>query len=190
VKVVEYPFVGINAGAPCDCDIPFSQIGITKQRKKNWDFTVPYLDADYGVMVKTSSNITDVANARHLRFGVQAETTALDFIEQQLHPDQPPVQFDRTTEMFDAFNTDEVDAILFDLPILLSAMTQGQVADAKIVGQFSNGDRYGAVLPKGSKNTAIVDKTMRNMEADGTMEALQKRYFGVTTKNAAPFWTP
>src|SRR3954468_21916451 len=30
VKIVEYPFVGINAGAPCDCDITFSQIGITK----------------------------------------------------------------------------------------------------------------------------------------------------------------
>jgi polar amino acid transport system substrate-binding protein len=189
VKVVEYPFVGINAGAPCDCDITFSQIGITKQREKNWDFTVPYLDADYGVMVKTSSTVTTVADARRLKFGVQAETTALDFLTERLHPAQPPVQFDRTTEMFDAFNTGEVDAILFDLPILLSAMTQGQVADAKIVGQFSNGDRYGAVLPKGSKNTAIVDKTMRTMEADGTMEKLQKRYFGVTTKNAAPFWT-
>jgi polar amino acid transport system substrate-binding protein len=189
VKVVEYPFVGINAGAPCDCDITFSQIGITKERRGNWDFTVPYLDADYGVMVKTSSNVTDVATARTLRFGVQAETTALDFLQQQLRPNQVPVQFDRTTEMFDAFNTGAVDAIIFDLPILLSAMTQGQVADAKIVGQFSNGDSYGAALPKDSPNTSIIDRTMEAMKRDGTMDSLQKRYFGITTRNAAPFWT-
>jgi len=189
VKIVEYPFVGINAGAPCDCDITFSQIGITKERRRNWDFTVPYLDADYGVMVKTSSNVTDVATARTLRFGVQAETTALDFLQQQLRPSQVPVQFDRTTEMFDAFNTGAVDAIIFDLPILLSAMTQGQVADAKIVGQFSNGDHYGAALPKGSPNTPIIDRTMEAMRRDGTMDSLQKRYFGITTRNAAPFWT-
>jgi polar amino acid transport system substrate-binding protein len=188
VEVVKCPFVAISAGAACDCDIDFSQIGITNARKRHWDFTVPYFDADLALMVKTSSTVTNVAAARKLQFGVQAETTAVAFLADEFHPDREPKLYDTTVGMFDAFNTGEVDAILFDLPILLSAMKEGQVADSKIVGQFKTGERYGGVLPKGSPNTTIVNKTMRAMIADGTVEALQQQYFGVATKNAAPFW--
>jgi len=190
VKVVECPFVAIIAGASCDCDIDFSQISITKERRAHWDFTVPYFDADYGVMVKTSSTVSTVAQARTQQFGVQAETTALDFLETRLRPVKPPKTYDTTQEMFDAFNTGEVDAILFDLPILLSAMKEAQVADAKIVGQLKTGDRYGGALPKGSRNTAIVNRTMLAIISDGTLARLQRQYFGVTTRNAAPFWQP
>jgi polar amino acid transport system substrate-binding protein len=190
VEVVKFPFIGISAGADCTCDIDFSQIGITPQRRQHWDFTVPYFDADYAVMVKTSSNVADLDAARQLHFGVQAETTAYDFLREKVKPAADPMLYDTTKGMFDAFNTDEVQAILFDLPILLSAITEGQVADAKLVGQFATGDRYGGILPKGSKNTDVINTTMRTMIADGTIEQLQQKYFGVTTKNAAPFWRP
>jgi polar amino acid transport system substrate-binding protein len=190
VEVVKFPFVGISAGADCTCDLDFSQIGITPERRTHWDFTVPYFDADYAVMVKTSSTVADLEAARRLQFGVQAETTTLDFLREKVRPVAEPKLYDTTKAMFDAFNTDEVQAILFDLPILLSAMKEGQVADAKIVGQFATGDRYGGILPKGSPNTDAINTTMRTMIADGTIERLQEQYFGVTTKNAAPFWLP
>lgn len=188
VEVVKFPFIGISAGADCSCDIAFSQIGITPERQQHWDFTVPYFDADYAVMVKTSSTAADLNAVRQLQFGVQAETTALDFLHDKVKPATDAKLYDTTQDMFDGFNTGEVDAILFDLPILLSAITEGQVADAKIIGQFASGDRYGGILPKGSKNTDIVNQTMRTMIADGTIQELQEKYFGVATKNAAPFW--
>jgi polar amino acid transport system substrate-binding protein len=188
MRVVKCPFVAINAGAPCDCDIGFSQIGITKERQRKWDFTIPYFDADFGLMVKTSTNVANVEAARQLHFGVQAETTAIDFIDDELKPTVESTIYDTTVGMFDAFNVGEVDAILFDLPILLSAMKEGQVADAKIVGQFATGEKYGGILPKGSKNTAIVNRTMREIIDDGTLEQLQQQYFGIATRNAAPFW--
>jgi polar amino acid transport system substrate-binding protein len=188
VKVVRCPFVAINAGAPCDCDIDFSQIGITEERRRHWDFTVPYFDADHGVMVKTDTSVPDAAAVKQLQFGVQAETTAADFLRNELEPTLPPKLYDTTVGMFDAFNTEEVDAILFDLPILLSAMKEGQVADAKIVGQFKTGEKYGGILPKGSPNTEPVNEAMRGMIDDGTIEQLQQQYFGVATRNAAPFW--
>jgi polar amino acid transport system substrate-binding protein len=188
VKVVRCPFVAINAGAPCDCDIDFSQIGITEARRRHWDFTIPYFDADHGVMVKTDTSVPNSDAVKNLQFGVQAETTAADFLENELKPTLEPKLYDTTVGMFDAFNTEEVQAILFDLPILLSAMTEGQVADAKIVGQFKTGERYGGILPKGSKNTDAVNRAMREMVDDGTVERLQQDYFGVATRNAAPFW--
>jgi polar amino acid transport system substrate-binding protein len=189
LRVVRCPFVAINAGAPCDCDIDFSQIGITQERTRHWDFTVPYFDADYGLMVKTSANVPDVAAAKQLQIGVQAETTVFDFVTNELKPSVLPKIYDTTVDMFDAFNTAEVDAIVFDLPILLSAMREGQVADAKIVGQFKTGEKYGGILPKGSANTQPVNELMREMANDGTIERLQQKYFGVATRNAAPFWS-
>jgi polar amino acid transport system substrate-binding protein len=189
MKVVPCPFVAINAGAPCDCDIDFSQIGITDERRRHWDFTVPYFDADHGLMVKTSTNVPDLAAAKALVFGEQAETTPFDFVHDQLRPTTDPKVYDTTVEMFDAFNVGEVNAILFDLPILLSAMREGQVADAKIVAQFKTGERYGGILPKDSQNTEPVNRALRSMVEDGTIERLQRQYFGTTTRNAAPFWT-
>jgi polar amino acid transport system substrate-binding protein len=185
---VNYPFVGVNAGAECECDIVFSQITITDERKKKWDFTAPYFDSDQGLMVEKGTDVADVAAAKKLQFGVQAETTGLDFLDNTLKPDKDPQVYDTTVDMFNALSAGDIDAILFDVPILLGAIKGGQVQDAEIVAQFKTGEQYGAILPKDSPNTAAVDKALQSMIDDGTVKKLQTQYFGVATSEAAPFW--
>jgi polar amino acid transport system substrate-binding protein len=188
-KPVNYPFVGVNAGAECECDIVFSQITITDARKEKWDFTTPYFDSDQGLMVKKGTDVADVDAAKKLQFGVQAETTGLDFLNDTLKPDKGPQVYDTTVDMFNALSAGDIDAILFDVPILLGAIKGGQVQDAEIIAQFKTGEQYGAILPKDSPNTAAVDDALKSMEDDGTIAQLQQKYFGVATEDAAPFWT-
>jgi polar amino acid transport system substrate-binding protein len=188
-KPVNYPFAGVNAGAECECDIVFSQITITDEREEKWDFATPYFDSDQGLMVRTATTVADVEAAKKLRFGVQTETTGLDFLNDTLKPEQETRVYDTTVDMFNALAANDIDAILFDVPILLGAQKGGQISDAKIVAQFKTGEKYGAILPKGSKNTAAVNEAIQAIIDDGTLAKLQQQYFGVATGDAAPFWT-
>jgi polar amino acid transport system substrate-binding protein len=187
-KPVNYPFVGVNAGAECECDLVLSQITITPEREQKWDFTVPYFDSDQGLMVRKGESVPDVAAAKKLQLGVQAETTGLDFINDTLQPDKDPQIYDTTVDMFNALSAGDVDGILFDVPILLGAIKGGQVHDAELIAQFKTGEKYGGILPKDSENTAAVNKALQAMTDDGTIGKLQTKYFGVPTTNAAPFW--
>jgi polar amino acid transport system substrate-binding protein len=186
-RPVNYPFAGIAAGARCDCDIIFSQITIYPEREAKWDFTPPYFDSDQGLMVKTGTKVPDVAAAKKLRYGVQTETTGLDFLNSTLKPDQETRVYDTTVDMFNALAAGDVDAILFDVPILLGAIKGGQVQDAEIVAQFESGEKYGAAMAKGSPNTAAVNKVMQELIDDGTVAKLQAKFFGVATADVAPF---
>ncbi len=187
-KAVNYPFAGVNAGAECECDLVFSQITITDERKSNWDFTTPYFDSDQGVMTLTGTDVADVAAARQLQFGVQTETTGLDFLNDTLKPDKETRVYDTTVDMFNALAAGDIDAILFDVPILLGAVKGGQISDTKIVAQFKTGEQYGGILPKDSANTTAVNEAMQAIIDDGTLAELQAKYFGVATEDAAPFW--
>jgi polar amino acid transport system substrate-binding protein len=187
-KPVNYPFSGVNAGVECECDLVFSQITITDERAAKWDFSTPYFDSDQGLMTLTGTDVADVAAAKGLQFGVQTETTGLDFLNDTLQPASDARVYDTTVDMFNALAAGDIDAILFDVPILLGAIKGGQISDAKIVAQFKTGEQYGAILPKDSANTAAVNAAMQAIIDDGTLASLQEKYFGVPTEDAAPFW--
>lgn len=187
-KAVNYPFAGVAAGAECECDIVFSQATITDEREAKWDFATPYFDSDQGVMVRTATEVADVEAARKLQFGVQTETTGLDFLNDTLKPEKESRVYDTTVDMFNALAAEDIDAILFDVPILLGALKGGQISDAEIVAQFRTGEKYGAILPKGSENTAAVNDAIQSIIDDGTLAELQEQYFGVATGDVAPFW--
>jgi polar amino acid transport system substrate-binding protein len=188
VRVVHYPFVAVNAGAPCECDMALSQISITEARLRQWDFTAPYFDADQGLMTRARENVPDIETARHLRYGEQAETTSLDFLQNEVRPAEEPLIFDTTLEMFNALETGKIDALVFDTPILLGAIKADRLRNTQIVAQFKTGDRYAGMLPKGSRNLAPVNRTLQGMMRDGTVDLLAAKYFGVTPVLAAPFW--
>jgi polar amino acid transport system substrate-binding protein len=188
-EAVNYPFVGINAGTECECDIVFSQITKYPEREELWDFTPTYFDSDQGLMVGEGTEVADVAAAKELQFGVQAETTGFAFLEDQLKPTKEIRVYDTTVDMFNALSAGDVDAILFDVPILLGAIEGGQAPEgSEIIAQFATGEKYGAVMAKDSPNSAAVGEIMQEMIDDGTVAELQEQYFGVATEDVAPFW--
>jgi ABC-type amino acid transport substrate-binding protein len=189
-RAVNYPFVGVNAGAECECDIVFSQITITDARAENWDFTVPYLDSDQGLMVAEGTEVADVAAAKELQFAVQAETTGLDFLNDQLQPTTDPLVYDTTVDMFNALSAGDANAILFDVPILLGAIEGGQAPEgAEVIAQFETGEQYGAILPKDSPNTPAVNEALQRLIDEGRIDELQTEYFGQAVAPDIPTWT-
>ena len=78
-----------------------------------------------------------------------------------------------------ALKQKQVDAVVVDLPTAFF-LTAAQVQSAKIVGQFSapGGDKWGALLQKGSPLTACVSKAIDDLREGGQLQALEQRWLG------------
>jgi polar amino acid transport system substrate-binding protein len=177
VKFVEMPFSGLVAGQQCPCDIDFSQVTITPDRDKVVDFTEPYFDANQGVLAHKGTKVANLDDAKKVRWGVQLNTTATNFIADKIKPAAEARVFDRTTDAFAALNAGQIDAVMLDTPIVLGAVKEKQVKDAEVIGQFKTGEVYGAVVNRGSKNLDAFNKAIKAMKDDGFRDQLFKKYF-------------
>lgn len=176
VRFVEMPFSALVAGAGCPCDIAFSQATINDERAKVVDFSAAYFDANQGVLVSKGTKVPDIAAAKRLRWGAQLNTTGASYLTGTLRPDKPPQIYSTTLDAFNALRAGQIDAVMLDVPIVLGeAARPGSTFE--VVGQFETGERYGAVLPKGSPNTPIVSKIIEELRADGFLDQLEKQYF-------------
>jgi len=154
--------------------LALSEISITPDRKKVVDFSVPYFSSDIGVMVRKGTKV-DSSNIRDLRIGVQQGTTGADFVNDKLKPTTQASVYPDTPSMFTALQAKQIDAAMTDTSIVLAqAGTSNGIFE--VVGQFSTGETYGALYPKGSKNAKTFDKIITSMKKDGTLDKLSAKY--------------
>jgi polar amino acid transport system substrate-binding protein len=172
--VVNTAWAKLIAGQSTNFDLALSEASITEERKKVVDFSIPYFDSDIGVLVKKGTKV-DSASVKAMRIGVHQATTGADFVERVLKPTQPMKVFPNVPGMFAALSAGQIDAALTDTAYVL-----GQAAQSKgtlvVAGQYSTGESYGAVYPKGSANGAIFDKIIQAMKDDGTLTTLATKY--------------
>ncbi len=171
VDVRNVPFDGLVAGTVTGFDVAFSQVTITEDRAKVVEFTEPYFEADQGVLVAKGTKLSTLDEAKKLRWGAQAGTTGLDFLNDTLKPDTDPQIFQALPDGFTALQAGQVDAFIMDVPIVLSqAAKSGGVQE--VVAQFKTGEQYGAILPKDSKNKAAIDAAITALKDDGSLGKL------------------
>src|SRR5262245_7094668 len=174
VGVVNVAWDALVAGQTRNYDLALSQASITDERKKVVDFSVPYFASDAGVLVKKGADITK-DNIKSKRFGVQQATTGATFIQDTLKPEIEPKVFPDTPSMFTGLMANQIDLAVTDTAIVLSqaAASNGQM---EVVGQYSTGESYGGIYPKGSANAAVLDKVIQSMLDDGTIKKLAGKY--------------
>jgi polar amino acid transport system substrate-binding protein len=180
-KIVTMPFAGLVAGQECPCDVDFSQVTITDDRAKVVDFSVPYFDADQGVLVKKGTEVKTLDDAKALQWGVQINTTGLDLLNTTVKPSKETRTYDTTVDAFNALQAGQIDAVLLDTPIVLGEAKEN--TDFEVVAQFKTGEQYGAVLKKDSPNLAAFNAALQSLIDDGTVSELLTKYFGADPKD-------
>jgi polar amino acid transport system substrate-binding protein len=180
-KIVTMPFAGLVAGQECPCDVDFSQVTITDDRAKVIDFSVPYFDADQGVLVKKGTEVKTLADAKGLQWGVQTNTTGFDFLDSTVKPTKETRTYDTTIDAFNALQAGQIDAVMLDTPIVLGEAKENP--DFEVVAQFKTGEQYGAVLKKGSPNLDAFNAALQSLIDDGTVSQLLTKYFGEDPKD-------
>jgi polar amino acid transport system substrate-binding protein len=182
VKWTTEPFNASYAPGPKKFDFDVNQISITPARAKQVDFSTPYFTAPQALVALKSSpaaQAASLADVQKAKLGVQIGTTSLDAVQQLVKPSSQPKVFNDSNDVVTALKQKQVDAVVVDLPTAFF-LTAAQVPSAKIVGQFSapGGDRWGALLAKGSPLTQCVSQAVAGLRESGQLQALQQRWMG------------
>jgi len=174
------PWTKLFAPGPKTFDVSFQEATITAQRKRTVDFTSSYFHANQGVLLsKTAKTPHSIADLKNMQTCAQSDTTGLIWIQQKLHPTKQPLIYQTTSAAFVAVQVGRCDALILDTPIVASEKKARPSRYGAVAGQIVTNEQYGAVLPKGSKLTPVLDAQISALWKNGTIARLQKKWFNI-----------
>lgn len=92
--------------------------------------------------------------------------------------DQPYRTVATIDEAYGLLRSGSVDAIVFDAPVLAyHAVSKGRGRE-QLVGPVFNRESYGIAMPTGSTRREAVNRTLLELEADGTYARITQQWFG------------
>ena len=166
-------------------DVGMDGISITDERKQQVDFSDPYMVSQQFMLVRADeSRFTDAktlgAGANFL-IGAQSGTTnfytALDVTGTKDDNPSPRIKlFDTFGATVQALKAGDVDAVFMD-----NASAAGYMGASpnsfKIAGDPVGNDEFGFIFKKSSDLVAPFNAAIAAMKADGTLDALNKKWF-------------
>lgn len=89
-----------------------------------------------------------------------------------------PVEFSKIDDAFSALSAKNVDAVVFDAPVLLYyAANKGQ-GKVRLVGPMLKKENYGIMFPQGSDLRKPVNEALLKLRENGTYDAIYAKWFG------------
>jgi polar amino acid transport system substrate-binding protein len=175
-----FPWTGLFAPGTKKFDVSFQEATITAQRKRTVDFTTSYLNANQGVLLSKQAPVPhSIADLKKLQTCAQADTTGLDYINNQLKPSKKPLVYPTTTALYQSAQLNRCQAVILDVPLVSLEAKSKPGAFGPVAGQILTHKQYGAVLQKGSKLTPVIDNVMKQLTKNGTIGKLQKKWFNI-----------
>jgi ABC-type amino acid transport substrate-binding protein len=178
VQLVSRSFAQVITGQTKGFDIALSEITITEERKKVVNFTVPYFESDQGVLVKAGTKV-DKNSIKKMRLGVRQGSTTLQYVMENIKPEQQPRVFADNAPMYAALAANQVDAVLYDTPNVLARAKQSN-GMLEVAGRYDTGERWGGVVGKDSPNLAVFNQLIEDFKRDGTFDKLAAKYLTPT----------
>jgi polar amino acid transport system substrate-binding protein len=178
LNVSVQPFDGIwLKPAAGDCDIVASAMTITDERAENALFSDPYYNAAQSLMVRSddAETYTDLASLAGKTIAVQAGTTGAVYAEENA-TESTIQEFDDPAAMFLALDSNQVDAILQDLPVNVDRVKE--MGTTTVTATFETDENYG--FAAALDNTDLIDalnELLTEMQADGRYDTLYSKYF-------------
>ncbi|QZQ55044.1 ABC transporter substrate-binding protein [Curtobacterium sp. TC1] len=172
------------APGPKDWDLNVQQFSIDAKRKKAVDMSSAYYTTTQAVVTTSTSKAVDDTSIAALKkdaIGVATGSTSIASVKSVLGI--TPQVFNSNDDAVLALKSGQIDAIVTDLPTAFY-MAAAQLDDGTVSAQFPSdgkGDQFGFVLPKGSELTSKVDKALKSLTDDGTLEDLQTKWLSSET---------
>jgi polar amino acid transport system substrate-binding protein len=181
LEVISTAWDGIIPGLKTDkYDIIMSAMTITAERKKQINFSDPYIDSDQSIAVASNSPIKSEADLKGKVVGVQIDTTGQFKAEEiQKTGGLKEIQkFDTILVAFEALEQGKVDAIINDYPV--NSYVSAQRGKTKVVERITTNEQYGIGVNK--KNTELLEKVngaLKTVRDGDTYTNIYKKWFGV-----------
>lgn len=162
-------------------DVAASAMTITDERKKEIDFSSPYIDSNQSIAVRKDFKFTDESSLSGKKVGAQAGTTGLDWAKENLKGANI-VEFKTATDALSALQAGNVDAVVNDLPVtafLVKDASKGLV----IAKEIATGEQYGFAVSKDNPDlTKGIDDALAKIKASGEYDTIYQKWFGTSAK--------
>jgi len=172
-------------------DFDINQISVTDERDRAVDFSDSYYDVNQALVGRMGTPVADattVADLKGNRLGAQVGTTSLAFIQDQIQPDQEPRVYDTSNDVVSAFNGEQIDGIVVDLPTAFFLVDSEEVKNGKVVGQFpaaeGEQEHFGMLFEEGNPLRDCVNRALTELRDEGTLEEIQQQW--LSEKRSVP----
>jgi polar amino acid transport system substrate-binding protein len=156
-------------------DVAIATITITDERKKNFDFTIPYYFEGIAAVFRKESPINNAESLQDKKIACQLGSTMEIWLKKNF-PDQAVIAMNYNNQAIETLKAGHVDVVLID-------GTQGAVFSQKnpelsyaIITQSKDG--YGLALRKKSPLTGKINLILKQLEAEGEIEKLKTKWLG------------
>jgi polar amino acid transport system substrate-binding protein len=171
-------FTKVYAPGPKPVDFTFAEVTITSARARAVNFSIPYMTANQGVMIRKGLKPVpkSIADLKNLVLCAQRGTTGADYIRLKVRPNKKALFPANTTIQYQQLRNGQCDAALYDAPLLGAERGQRPTAYGPIIGQIVTSEKYGAVFEKGSALRPQVNAILKRLLANGTVGRLSKKW--------------
>ena len=146
-------------------DLAAAGITVTEDRKKNVDFSVPYVKTGIVVIFKKASPFTDAAQLKGKKIGVQSGTTSETYVLEQLK--QEPERCKSPAEAVAALKAGRVDFVISDIDPAKNCV-KGE-ADLAL-SDFITSEEYAVAIRKGQPELLkAIDETIAELKKSGQL---------------------
>jgi polar amino acid transport system substrate-binding protein len=174
-------FAGLEGGA---YDAILSSVTITDERKKTYDFSEPYFDANQAIVVRADDgSIKSEQDLAGKTVGAQIGTTGAIYIGDKV-TDATLKQYDTPDlAMMDLLN-ENIDAVVVDTPVAANYALQAEQFKGKLTmaAQMVTDERYGLTVQKGDpkKLLPLFNAGLKNIKASGEYDKIYQKWIGGT----------
>ena len=146
-------------------DLAAAGITITEDRKKNVDFSIPYVKTGIVVISKKSNPFKDVAQLKGKKIGVQGGTTSETYVLEQLK--QEPDRSRSPAEACAALKSGRVDFVISDIDPAKNCVKGEQ--DLQL-SDFITSEEYAVAIRKGQPELlAAINATIAELKQNGKL---------------------
>lgn len=162
-------------------DCIWSGFTMSEERVNAMAFTKPYLDNAQVAVVRKDSGFKTMADLKDLVIGVQAESSAVDAINDNLefkNSVKKIIEFKENITALNDLGIGQVDAVIMDSVVANYSISQTG-KDFVVLDEILAHEEYGIAFKK--DNTELRDKVqnaLNEMEADGTVAKISEKWFG------------
>jgi polar amino acid transport system substrate-binding protein len=164
-------------------DFNMQQYSITPEREETISFSNPYYSSNQAIVALADSpaeGATTVADLVDVKFGAQAGTTSLTFINDIIKPSNEAFVYDDNAGAKAALEAGQIDAIVVDLPTALY-ISAVEIEGTSVIGQFPGSaggltDDFGAVFTKDNPLVACVNTALAALKESGELAKIEQAW--------------
>lgn len=162
-------------------DVLWNGLTITEERKKNINFTKPYMANDQIIVVAAGSNVQNKADLAGLVVGAQEGSSAVDAIKKEAQVFDSFKELktfgDNVTALLD-LSAGRLDAVVLD-EVVGRYLAEKRAGEYRVLEENFGSEDYGVgVRLDDDELRAQLDKTLDEMKQDGTAARIAQQWFG------------